>query len=437
MSRDKRQWIRASQPVELDGKTYPSLRQLCDERGLPFRVVQQRLYAGRNIVESIALPIRTRSTDVAVRGKSFSSPTDACRFYGVKFRAVSRHVQHGHTLEKAIDIEVERKKSKKSFDFEGNTFETLTDVARSAGIQYRQLHYLCSRGFGVVDAVQLLRVADRPIIFNGIEYSSLASLCQGVGIREADVRSAYYAGMSIADAIIHVQTLPTVSPQNCKSFELDTPLVIDGKTFHTIGDVARHYSIPPRRLYRLVVEEGMALVKAVRRQGPEQYHYAGITHRSITALARSCNISHRRLYYHFVERGLDIDAAVAAAQVEISKQKKIYTSTEGEEFQNYREFCAHVGVSFDAISRIRKKHPHLSFEAAAEQVIKNRIGGRRKGRPIPVTFEGTEYRSVRALCAKLEINYNIVNVNMVKNNKSLDEAITIARRQASKTFVDQ
>lgn len=108
-------------------------------------------------------------------------------------------------------------------------------------------------------------------------------------------------------------------------------------------------------------------------------------------------------------------------------RKRVYQPREiqvdGVTYRSRTSCCKKLNITYDYVVK-RMESKLETFEVAVSAILRNRSerNGQRLGQRIPVSYKGTPYRSLRALCASLGVKYTTV-VDRVARGADLEKAI--------------
>ena len=96
--------------IVIDGVTYTSAKQACVAIGLPYKTFLSRRREGKDVMDSLSLDKKKRTTDhpnhpspVVLQGKKYRSVSEACRAHNISYVTVRCRMRHKHmSLEEAI-----------------------------------------------------------------------------------------------------------------------------------------------------------------------------------------------------------------------------------------------------------------------------------------------------------------------------------------------
>lgn len=100
---------RNSYNIAYNGKTYTSLKSLCEDIGSPYKSVSEKVSQGMSLKEAILTSgKRKRKKEIVLFGKKFLSVKDAFNYYSVDKNAIAYRVSKGMSIEEAI-LDIKKK----------------------------------------------------------------------------------------------------------------------------------------------------------------------------------------------------------------------------------------------------------------------------------------------------------------------------------------
>lgn len=104
-------------------------------------------------------------------------------------------------------------------------------------------------------------------------------------------------------------------------------------------------------------------------------------------------------------------------------QRNKAVTIDGVTYASRTAACRELNITYDYVVK-RMQQKKESFEDAVVAMLRNRgdRNGQRLGQKKTVSYAGTEYRSLRALCNSLGIKYTTI-VDRVTRGKSIEDAI--------------
>ena len=184
-----------ARPIEVQGKTFPTLRSAAAHFGVSEANTRSRLDALGWTVEQ-AVGVAPRPTDwgpkeIELEGVMYQSLKDATKAYRLTYKKISLRLnRYGWTLEEAFELIVMERPTgaPKNIDFRGIKYESYVDLARSYGISKWNFYSRYRKGWTLEQALALeIRPRPRPpnaitMIYKGKKYETLKELALDFGV---------------------------------------------------------------------------------------------------------------------------------------------------------------------------------------------------------------------------------------------------------------
>lgn len=152
--------------VTIEGKTFPSLMQVCKYYGLNYQTVSSRLRTGEQLDKTVAVLLERSKLQYKTKtGIIFNSVGEAAKYFGVNAGTLRNHISSFSTVEDAVYA----MKKSRYVRFE----EFIQDIVRE--------------GFGY--------------ILVGQKVGSIEDVCKLVGVARSQYRGRKYIGWSTVEAL--------------------------------------------------------------------------------------------------------------------------------------------------------------------------------------------------------------------------------------------
>jgi Zn-dependent peptidase ImmA (M78 family) len=274
-------------PLTANGKTYPSIKAAAETHNVPAYRVTQRLKHGWTPEQALGIhsremKINTSAKMITCHGKKYKSVGEFCREYNLTPQHVSYHMQKGRTPEQIL-----ARRDKKSsplmsikdlapFVVEGNSFETAAELARHYGMNAAKVTGRLRNGWSAAKSVDLNEEgtegktkATKPVkgsgkttlIVDGKRYASVKSAARDLKL---DYPTLLKRSKEDKPFSVVVYEMMGKKKTGRKSALQLTPeeLIVKGKQYASLSDVAREFKIPYPRL-RGRIQKGMSVPEAV------------------------------------------------------------------------------------------------------------------------------------------------------------------------------
>lgn len=174
-------------PVEYEGVSYPSLKNMAEKLGLSCSILQHAYYRTKDIKEAVEYCIQYDKRDLTVWGKSYGSLSEIALVFGISHYHLVTEVRDGRSPQEAVKRALETE----PILFEGKRYASFGDLCAEYGIQPVNVYGRLRYGMGLSEALTrpLKRTGSRNyFLYQGREYESKAALCRAYGISILCVR---------------------------------------------------------------------------------------------------------------------------------------------------------------------------------------------------------------------------------------------------------
>lgn len=236
----------------IDGETYHGVKALAEAFGLTRKAVEARLYSnlGWSIRQIVGLDPAPKQVPVCAKQITYKGVTYPSQRHLV--RALSPDLSTDtfrHRLENGMSIKEALKPEKiigraREITAHGRTFKTTVEAAKFAGISSATLRARLYAGWSEEDAVSP-KVRGNSVIAFGVKYKNKVEMCRHFGVDyETFFQRLNRVGVTVEQALTGEKT----------KYQKRLEFTVDGKTFDTKKDAAKHYGINPvwvsKRLHR-------------------------------------------------------------------------------------------------------------------------------------------------------------------------------------------
>lgn len=168
------------------GKEYSCVSEMCKSWGVSVAKYNHRLRKGMSQEEALTLPDLSSNIECQDHlGKKYSSRTEMCTAWGVNRHTFVDRMERGWSLEEALSGKKKKviPKSKRCKDHQGIEYDTLADMCRAYGVEYKIYRRRRKLGWSLREA---LTEKDNPIKPNsractdhlGHEFVSIVEMCK-------------------------------------------------------------------------------------------------------------------------------------------------------------------------------------------------------------------------------------------------------------------
>lgn len=292
--------------VEYKGKLYKNIRQLAKEIGMDPGTLYGRINKGLSIEEAVNEPISKKNNpkEVYCYGERFESISELARSYGIDAETISRRLAKGIRPEEAVLLEKrESKNVQEKVEFEGKEYKNLSVLAKEMGVPYGLVYRVKD------SAEEMRKVIDKygkenteRVVCFGVEYANLKELLEQYGISKQLYKNRIKMGWSVEDAV----AMP-VQENRIK------PVEYRGKQYSSISELAREVGSHPVVLARKI-REGMSVEEAVEGKPVELVECEGKTYKGLKGVAEAYGVGLVTLKKR-LDKGMKIEDAVHYSDV--------------------------------------------------------------------------------------------------------------------------
>lgn len=141
---------------------------------------------------------------VVYRGKTYRSLSELAQEKGVRLDNLSRRISKGMSVEEAVDSGISVTISGKKLEYNGKEYKSVVELAKVAQVGYGTLKARLLSGMSVEEAVETKkdsRKQAQKIEYMGKEYPSMKRLAEEVGIKYSVFYERVKRGMSVEEAV--------------------------------------------------------------------------------------------------------------------------------------------------------------------------------------------------------------------------------------------
>ena len=174
-------------PVEYEGISYPSLKNMAEELGFSRSILQHAYYRTKDINEAVKYCLKHEKRDMTVWGRTYQSLSEVALFFGISHNRLANQVREGKKLEEVIKEALETE----PIVFAGKRYAHFVDLCGAYGIQPVNVYFRLECGMDLREALTrpIKRTGGRTqISYQGREYESQTDLCRSYGISVLCVR---------------------------------------------------------------------------------------------------------------------------------------------------------------------------------------------------------------------------------------------------------
>jgi ribosomal protein S16 len=408
----------------------------------------------------------TQSQSVIVSDRTFSTITEAAEFHGVPLSTAAKRLGKGWTPEEAFGINIapnanlkntsllhkdniDEQFQSKLIKVRDKSYSSIAEFARAHNCKPQLIRSRIHRGMSPSEAIGLGEYEPSSEVkykVSGNTFSSIDSLAKHFHANPNKVQKRIDDGWSVAQAVGLMQ-----KPQKEISRQGTVSLLVNGKTYLSVSDIAKQLDIPYVELVR-EISKGKSAQEAVKSllkvTSTKNVMVNGDTFKSLHQIAKKFNLNISS-FYQRIKKG---DTPEDAVNYLIPKEgdptrepgkrgrRGNIVEFDGKSFGSVREFAKSYGFSPHKVAyrlklkwtfgqSIDKEAPPGGFKAS-----------RTSESNVPhedITYRGKDYRSVRAFASAYNVSPHKVRYRIQKG-WTLSQSIerTPAPVGASKTHDD-
>lgn len=386
--------------VSVGGKTFSSEREAAQTVGVALSTFYQRRKRGMSIEEALGKKLKNgtdKAQPISFNGKTYDSLRDMATSLGlsshkIRYRirklsmsineAVESLIEPAQTVQKEVP-ETATRPSAKIIQFRGKTYASISAFAVAYGQKPNTVITRLNKGWSRAESVLVAKrkagsknistplanvktkgSMTKNIRFKGEVYPSIESFADVIGVTPEKVESQLKEGISITQianarpTVVKASTLK--QPKHTKG-ERDLvivknimPVQIEGMTFNTAAELARHYNMnAPRVTGRL--KNGWSPEQAVeldvqnkkpRVMSNTHLKIGSKTFANIKALALHYNLSYRKVQYR-LNQGATTEQAVLLKPWTAPQHKGKEVELDGVVYSSYKNLADEFSVDYN------------------------------------------------------------------------------------------
>jgi hypothetical protein len=273
--------------IVVEGVEFSSIKKAAKHYGANYPRVRERIQYGWTPEE--ALELVDRREIFVVEGREFRSPTEAAEFYEINRATAQGRIGLGWTIEQALGVVApsETERGGISVEVQGETFISVSHAARHHGLSPSLVIKRMGAGWSLMQALGLEAAPGYPnarkVVVEGVAYPSRRAACLRYGRDPAVVANRLSRGLSLEQAL-------GIEP--CEG-----DILLAGRSFKNMGEVARHYGITKETLHgRLhlgwTIEEIVGIIpRSAIDTKPKELTLNGVKYRSRREASQALGVS--------------------------------------------------------------------------------------------------------------------------------------------------
>ncbi|NBK91681.1 hypothetical protein D5278_06760 [bacterium 1XD21-13] len=267
-------------PVEYEGISYPSLKNMAEELGFSRSILQQAYYRTKDIKEAVEYCLKYEKRDLTVWGRTYQSLSEVALLFGISHYRLTTQVREGKKLEEAVKEALETE----PIVFEGRRYAHFVDLCGAYGIQPVNVYFRLEYGMDLREALTrpIKRTGGRTqISYQGREYESQTDLCRSYGISVLCVREQTRTNpLTFLDSFEVLEELKRRLGMKAEEMLNYIPHCrIRGKNYKTVAELLREFDITATAFYsrksRSEDKDVFAVLKGMQAETRRAYEVEG------------------------------------------------------------------------------------------------------------------------------------------------------------------
>lgn len=348
--------------VEYNGKLYKSITQLAKENNINPKTLFSRLRLGHSIYDAVNFADKIRPSKIQepleYKGKNYKDIKSLAKAYGVNYKTFYGRLVRGRTIEEAIEFKKKKTYTpKERIIFDGKSYDSHKELARSYGINYSNYHNRIKKGWSQSEALELVpRTVNRKgkaVTVNGKSFKSIKHFAIENGLEPSFVYSQRQRGRTLEEILSYRE-----------QYRVGRKIEYEGKIYNSITELAETHNISPKllqnRLYR-----GYSLDKALRSEyliGHRRdlsFFHDGIEYYSIKDFAERNALS-KGTVYSKLKKGLTLSDILLDRD---GRRHGDPVEYDGMIFRSKKQFAEAMGLSYEKVCA------WLSNGRTAEEIV--------------------------------------------------------------------
>jgi hypothetical protein len=320
--------ITTKRNVEYNGVVYKNMKKACKKLGVDDEQSYQRLlsytgsgYSFQDAFDKVKLGKKT-GINVEYNGKQYESVTEACKDLNVDYNFIMRHIDSDkETFESAVDAYRSYKSTNISVTYDGIEYDSLNSACDALGLKYNKIKSKMYRdGITFSEAIDWYKETkveqkeQKKVEYNGVFYNNYSEVCKNMGFN-----ICYLIGyMSKNDCDIN--TAINILADKVRNNELsqkDYYVVYKDKEYNGLLTLCNDLGIARESIkYRCSL--GMSLEDAIKyskiSKDRHKVVYNNVEYDSVSELCRSLNIGVQYVR-KCIRDGMNLEEAIIGSRL--------------------------------------------------------------------------------------------------------------------------
>lgn len=213
---------------------YETIKELAEEYGIDRKRIYSFRHRGWSLEEAIRMcidDVRGRGRLFEYNGKLYRSPKALAEEYGLPWNSLSHYMQRCKTVEEAVKSCKEAQEKK--ITLWGKQYQSRYEVAEAFGIRETSITFRSYTRKATLEEIVLELLQKESIYFEGNTYNTLTELCAKYQVQPCNVFERLKYGKTLEEAVY----LPIRN--NGKRYEVE----YEGKVYQNAAFLCREYHI--------------------------------------------------------------------------------------------------------------------------------------------------------------------------------------------------
>lgn len=185
-----------------DGKTYETIKEMAEEYGIDRERIYSFRHRGWSLEEAMRMcidDVRGRGRLFEYNGKLYRSPKALAEEYGLPWNSLSHYMQRCKTVEEAVKSCKEAQEKK--ITLWGKQYQSRYEVAEAFGIRETSITFRSYTRKATLEEIVLELLQKEPIYFEGNTYNTLTELCAKYQVQPCNVFERLKYGKTLEEAV--------------------------------------------------------------------------------------------------------------------------------------------------------------------------------------------------------------------------------------------
>jgi hypothetical protein len=411
--------------IVVQGKVYKSIKLACKALSIKnYYTVAQRLNKYNFTIDQafgFTKPPQKKASNaikIKIGKKIFSSKKTAAEFYKIDQRLVITRMNRGWTLEEAYGLKTKKLDKNKIYDNSGNKRKGFVYLISNRNNNKKYV------------GITIGSIQDRfnSHLYQASKKSNKESLEYSIWLLGSDSFSVKQIKKAEVDKLgslerFYIKKFKTLKPYGYNintggagifgGKKYDIPLILEGKIFFSLSDVASHLSLNVSTIGARI-RSGWNLEKAIKQKvrNIKKIKYKEIEYESKNHLARAFGIPISTMRSR-IESGWSISKAINTPIIKKKNTELFPFKYKNKNFYNFSSLAKFVGLKPATLIARLKSGKKL------EKIIKEKVKSKK------IAINGKEFLTLKEAAKFYKINYNLVLQRINRDKYSIRRALEL------------